>query len=91
MWARVGRSDGSGPTIGRTPSQIRRTLASHPALGKAAKNRLHLDVAAADPEAEVTRLVELGATRVADVDEFGYTWTVMADPEGKEFCVAKSL
>jgi hypothetical protein len=41
--------------------------------------------------AEVTRLVELGATRVADREEYGYTWTVMADPEGNEFCVAKQL
>ena len=57
---------------------------------KTAKNRMHLDVAAPDPEAEVARLVELGATRVADTDEYGYTWTVMTDPEGNEFCVAKA-
>ena len=57
---------------------------------KTAKNRLHLDVAAVDVEAEVARLVELGATRVADVEEYGYTWTVMADPEGNEFCVARA-
>jgi hypothetical protein len=56
---------------------------------KIAKNRIHLDVMASDPEAEVDRLVELGATRVADIEEYGYTWTVMADPEGNEFCVAK--
>jgi hypothetical protein len=58
---------------------------------KTAKNRVHLDLAAPDPEAEVARLVELGATRVRDTDEFGYRWTVMADPEGNEFCVAKGL
>jgi hypothetical protein len=57
---------------------------------KTAKNRLHLDLAAPDVEAEVQRLVELGATRVADTDEYGYTWTVMADPEGNEFCVARA-
>jgi Glyoxalase-like domain len=57
---------------------------------KVAKNRMHLDLMASDPEAEVARLVDLGATRVADVDEYGYTWTVMADPEGNEFCVAKA-
>jgi hypothetical protein len=56
---------------------------------KVAKNRMHLDLAASDPEAEVTRLVELGATRVADVNEWGYEWTVMKDPEGNEFCVAR--
>jgi hypothetical protein len=57
---------------------------------KLAKNRMHLDVMAVDPGAEVARLVQLGATRVADMDEYGYTWTVMADPEVNEFCVAKS-
>jgi hypothetical protein len=56
---------------------------------KVAKNRVHLDVTASDPETEVARLVELGATRVADLREYGYTWTVMADPEGNEFCVAR--
>lgn len=57
---------------------------------KTAKNRMHLDLMAPDPEAEVNRLVELGATRVADREEYGYTWTVMADPEGNEFCIAKA-
>jgi len=57
---------------------------------KIAKNRMHLDVTAPDPEVEVARFVELGATRVADMAEYGYTWTVMTDPEGNEFCVAKA-
>jgi len=56
---------------------------------KVAKNRMHVDVAAPDHEAEVTRLMRLGATRVADMDEWGYKWTVMQDPEGNEFCVAQ--
>ena len=55
---------------------------------KVAKNRVHLDVMAPDVDAEVARLVDLGATRVADIEEYGYTWTVMTDPEGNEFCVA---
>ena len=55
---------------------------------KTAKNRMHLDLMAHGVEAEVARLVDLGATRVADVAEYGFTWTVMADPEGNEFCVA---
>ena len=58
---------------------------------KTAKNRMHLDVMTLDPEAEIARLVELGATRVADMEEFGYEWTVMADPEGNEFCLARAL
>jgi hypothetical protein len=58
---------------------------------KRAKNRVHLDVVAADPEAEIARLVELGATRVADRDEYGYSWTLLADPEGNEFDLARAL
>jgi hypothetical protein len=58
---------------------------------KIAKNRMHVDLAAPDHEAEVARLVELGATRVADMDEWGFKWTVMQDPEGNEFCVAQIL
>jgi hypothetical protein len=58
--------------------------------GKTAKNRMHLDVATVDAEAEVARLIDLGATRVADMNEWGYEWTVMQDPEGNEFCVART-
>jgi hypothetical protein len=55
--------------------------------GKAVKNRLHLDFVPDDRDAEVQRLVDLGATR-ADVGQKGdETWVVLADPEGNEFCV----
>lgn len=50
---------------------------------KVVKNRVHVDLAARDPEAEVTRLEELGAT----VLHKGLWWTTMADPEGNEFCI----
>ncbi|MEV6262922.1 VOC family protein [Streptomyces sp. NPDC051784] len=61
--------------------------------GKAVKNRLHLDVSPidADTEEEVARLVALGATR-ADVGQGpGRSWVVMADPEGNEFDVLRTL
>ena len=55
--------------------------------GKSGKNRLHLDFRPDDQDAEVDRLVSLGATR-ADVGQDGSeTWVVLADPEGNEFCV----
>ncbi|AKK07805.1 hypothetical protein CTEST_01730 [Corynebacterium testudinoris] len=61
---------------------------------KAVKNRLHLDLAAhvsQDREAEIDRLLRLGATRVnVGQDEEAVTWTVLADPEGNEFCVLSS-
>ena len=55
---------------------------------KTAKNRLHVDLVAADRDAEVARLVELGATRVEEHAEYGISWVVLRDPEGNEFCVA---
>jgi hypothetical protein len=48
---------------------------------KAVKNRLHLDLVAVDFEAELTRLVSLGATELAQFSN----WTTLADPEGNEF------
>jgi len=58
--------------------------------GKTANNRVHLDLSAADREAEVQRLVALGATRGAEHDEQGIRWTVLADVEGNEFCVGST-
>ncbi|MEV0680097.1 VOC family protein [Actinosynnema sp. NPDC050436] len=53
--------------------------------GKVVKNRVHLDLSADDPAAEVARLVELGAVAVREFEG----WTQMADPEGNEFCVLR--
>jgi hypothetical protein len=56
---------------------------------KSVKNRLHPDVApqaADDPDAEIARLRQLGAISV-DVGQGDVAWTVLADPEGNEFCV----
>ena len=57
---------------------------------KTVKNRLHLDLTADDMDAEVQRLVALGARMVRLVQEEDLSWTVMADPEGNEFCVLQS-
>jgi hypothetical protein len=53
---------------------------------KVGKNRLHLDFRPIDQQAEVARLVGLGATRV-DIGQGGTPWVVLADPEGNEFCL----
>jgi predicted enzyme related to lactoylglutathione lyase len=55
---------------------------------RVSKNRVHVDLEADDPEAEVKRLLELGATHYADKAEYGISWTVLQDPEGNEFCVS---
>jgi catechol 2,3-dioxygenase-like lactoylglutathione lyase family enzyme len=56
---------------------------------KVIKNRLHLDLAPDDRDAEVERLIGLGATRAEVGQGADATWVVLADPEGNEFCVLR--
>ena len=72
---------GLQPTLILSPS-------SDPRTGKL---RLHLDVNPTDrdQEAELERLLALGA-RPADVGQTGAeTWHVLSDPEGNEFCLLR--
>ncbi len=55
---------------------------------KAGRNRLHLDSVVGDAAAARARIEELGGSHVEDHDMGGFAWTVMADPEGNEFCIA---
>ncbi|MFD3730322.1 VOC family protein [Streptomyces sp. NPDC058632] len=61
--------------------------------GRTVKNRLHLDVSPVDgsTEDEVTRLLGLGAVRTDVGQGPGRGRVVMADPEGNEFCVLRTL
>ena len=57
---------------------------------KTVKDRIHLDVRpTGSMEAEVARVMELGATVKGRVDVEGSFWTIMLDPEGNEFCVLR--
>jgi catechol 2,3-dioxygenase-like lactoylglutathione lyase family enzyme len=70
---------GPQPTLVISPSSDPRTE----------KLRLHIDVSATDrdQDAELERLLALGA-RPADVGQTGTeSWHVLADPEGNEFCL----
>ncbi|MGC5020814.1 VOC family protein [Micromonospora sp. DT47] len=58
------------------------------AAAKESKNRLHFDLRPDDQEAEVERLVDMGARHV-DVGQGDAGWTMLADPEGNEFCVLR--
>ena len=84
------RKDGNGVVALRSPqgsgpyleflsgSELRRV-----------KNRVHLDVApqtGEDHAAAVESLLRSGAVR-ADVGQGTVSWSVLADPEGNEFCV----
>jgi hypothetical protein len=69
----------------------RRLLFQEVPEAKTVKNRLHIDVHSGTGglDSLVTRLEELGATRVREFDRgaAGHWW-VMQDPEGNEFCAA---
>ncbi|GIG41824.1 VOC family protein [Cellulomonas phragmiteti] len=60
---------------------------------KTTKNRLHLDLAphtSDDRDAEIARLIDLGASRVDVGQGPDVSWDVLADPDGNEFCVLSS-
>ena len=54
---------------------------------KTIKNRIHLDLNHPSPEELISKVVELGGSRLTDHEISGFHWTVLADPEGNEFCV----
>ena len=58
---------------------------------KTVKNRVHLDLtsSAEDRDQEIERLLALGARRVNIGQTGAESWTVLADPEGNEFCVVR--
>jgi len=60
---------------------------------KQVKNRIHFDLRPVEGsrDAELARLIELGATTVDDRrNADGTGWAVLADPEGNEFCILRS-
>jgi hypothetical protein len=84
--ARAG--DGDDFTILRDPKgqgvNVSIDTVPEPRVGK---NRLHLDLYTDQPEAEIERLLGLGATRHPRTPEPGEDFTVLVDPEGNLFCV----
>jgi len=59
---------------------------------KVGKNRLHLDLSPVDrdQDAELARLLALGARPVDVGQAADVSWHVLADPEGNEFCLLRS-
>ena len=55
------------------------------------KNRVHVDFTAADVDAEVKRLVDLGASEIGRHSLGPVAWVVLADPDGNAFCVASGI
>ena len=63
---------------------------------KSGKNRMHFDLMPREGtrDEELARLLAHGATEVADLRGQwgpGSGWVVLADPEGNEFCILRSL
>jgi catechol 2,3-dioxygenase-like lactoylglutathione lyase family enzyme len=55
---------------------------------KSGKNRMHLDLQVVDDGPVMARLTGLGATVVVPTfDDAGWRTTILADPQGNEFCV----
>jgi hypothetical protein len=73
------------PSPDRIPGMIFEPVAE----AKERKNRVHPDFRPVDQQAEVDRLLRLGA-RPADIGQGDVPWVVLQDPEGNEFCVLAS-
>lgn len=61
---------------------------------KPVKNRIHFDVCPVDGSSrdeEVERLEGLGARRIDIGQPDDVSWVVMADPDGNEFCVMRTV
>jgi predicted enzyme related to lactoylglutathione lyase len=81
----------------RAPDQrgIRRILFYRVEDPTPGKNRIHVDLASREPDAEIQRILGLGATLVDDPvdgephwrEGQGTRWVVLADPEGNQFCI----
>jgi hypothetical protein len=82
----VANDDPDEYEIRPAPDRLPGLLFAQVPEAKSVKNRLHLDFRPDDQDAEVERLLALGARR-ADIGQGDQTWVVLADPEGNEFCV----
>jgi predicted enzyme related to lactoylglutathione lyase len=79
--------DGTEAVIGAAPDAYPQLVFNLVAEPKDGKNRLHVDLRPDDREAEVERLVDMGARHVDIGQGEDVGWVVLADPEGNEFCV----
>ena len=89
--------DGANPffaTIGRGGAGLALMFIKVPE-GKQVKNRLHIDLHGTgqagqdqhDGQAELQRVIGLGAKQVSEHREYGVHWVTLSDPEGNEFDV----
>jgi predicted enzyme related to lactoylglutathione lyase len=81
----VGPYQGLIPADGQGVQVLLQQVPEH----KHGKNRLHLDLRTPDFDAEVRRVVGIGASLLTSqpLQEYGWRWHVLGDPDGNEFCV----
>ncbi|MDP6823460.1 MAG: VOC family protein [Dehalococcoidia bacterium] len=56
---------------------------------RAGKNRAHPDLRVHDRVAARQRVLDLGGSAIAEAEYEGFPWSVMADPDGNEFCIGE--
>lgn len=88
FWAAaLGRSINPGANEDSASLAVREGTADAPLMfhgvpeGKRVKNRVHLDLITEEFDADLRRLLDIGATELASFEH----WTTLADPEGNEF------
>ena len=95
FWARVLGYVFEGPAVGTYQGLIPADgqgvaiLLQRVPERKDGKNRLHLDLRTPDLDAEVRRVVGIGASLLTSqpAQEYGWRWHILGDPDGNEFCV----
>ena len=95
FWARVLGYVFEGPAVGTYQGLIPADgqgvaiLLQRVPERKDGKNRLHLDLRTPDFDAEVSRVVGIGASLLTSqpLQEYGWRWHILGDPDGNEFCV----
>ncbi len=83
-----GRPDRGWVKVGNLTSDTRLILQQVPE-DKIVKNRVHLDLYVDDVEQAVQQLEARGGTKLEDRDDGQGPFSVMADPDGNEFCIFK--
>jgi hypothetical protein len=80
----------NGAAIEHPTDRTRRFYFENVPEAKTVKNRLHIDVQVGPDrrDAQVHRLVQMGASVIGSGTQGSHSWVVLRDIEGNEFCVA---
>jgi predicted enzyme related to lactoylglutathione lyase len=97
FWAQVLGYVSDGPAVGTYQGLIPadgqgvEILLQRVPEQKHGKNRLHLDLRTPDLDSEVRRVVGIGASLLTSqpMEEYGWRWHILGDPDGNEFCVVQ--